>query len=91
MSVLPDRPENILMRMHGMLEIDQIETPQEFVLMISTLHAQGEISIQRISKHLDTSEERIQEWVAGNNIPEVVFMPVLVKKVMRLIEEVLNL
>ena len=83
-------PRGILTRLYGMLEFDGIESPQEFTLMISALHVRGNITIERISKHLDTSGERIREWSDGIHIPEVVFMPLLVKKVMSLIKEELR-
>jgi DNA-binding transcriptional regulator YiaG len=79
--------ENVLTRMYGMLEFDGIGSREEFTVMISVLHTKANISIERISKYLGTTEERVEGWLNGDNIPEVVFMPVLVKKVMDLIAE----
>lgn len=79
--------ENILTRLYGVLESEGIGSRQEFTQMISVLHTKAYIPIERISKHLGTTEERVQDWLNGDTIPEIVFMPVLIEKVMDLIAE----
>ena len=86
-NVAMSAAENVLTLLYGMLEFDGIESRKDFTQMISVLHTKANIPIERISKYLGTTEERVQDWLNGDNIPEVVFMPELVKKVMDLIAE----